>query len=149
MKLAEKLRQMEPFIQIEYIREKMPDTGHRPEERVAPGTYWVWPYATAQRTELIPVEHKRIPLGELAIKRGAPVEAINGHVGRVDEFLVDSTSEHITHLVMREGHLWGKKDVVIPIKSIDHFYEDTVYLKLSKAEVEKLPTVPIRRGILA
>ena len=32
----------------------------------------------------------------------------------VDELLVDPENEHITHLVMREGHLWGQKDVVYP-----------------------------------
>jgi sporulation protein YlmC with PRC-barrel domain len=66
-------------------------------------------------------------------------------VGRVDEFLVDPRNEHITHLIMREGHLWGQKDVSIPLSAIGHIEEDTVHLKLSKSEIEALPAIPIRR----
>jgi sporulation protein YlmC with PRC-barrel domain len=33
----------------------------------------------------------------------------------VDEFVVNPKNGHITHLVMREGHLWGQKDVIIPL----------------------------------
>jgi sporulation protein YlmC with PRC-barrel domain len=74
------------------------------------------------------------------------VEATDGHVGQVDEFLVDPTNEHITHLVLREGHLWGQKDVTIPVSQIDRIEQDVVYLKLDKHGIEKLPSVPVRRG---
>ena len=66
-------------------------------------------------------------------------------VGRVDEFLVDRETEHITHLVLREGHLWGQKDVTIPVSEIERIEEDTVYLKLDKEEIERLPSIPVRR----
>jgi hypothetical protein len=66
-------------------------------------------------------------------------------VGRVDEFLIDPENDHITHLVMREGHLWGQKDVTIPISEIDRIEGDSVYLKLSKDEVEALPAIPMHR----
>jgi sporulation protein YlmC with PRC-barrel domain len=93
----------------------------------------------------IPVEHEHMPAGELAVRRGTQVEAADGHVGRVDEFLVDPKDEHITHLIMREGHLWGQKDVSIPLSAIKRIGENTVYLKLSKDEVGALPAIPIRR----
>ena len=32
----------------------------------------------------------------------------------MDEFLADPASRQITHLVLREGHLWSQKDVVVP-----------------------------------
>jgi sporulation protein YlmC with PRC-barrel domain len=141
----DELARMEPFIQVEYIREEMPDMDYSPAGYVGMSSYRLWPYAIPERSELVPVEHRRIPLGELAIKRGTRVEATDGHVGRVDEFLVDATSEHITHLVMREGHLWGQKDVAIPVSQIDHVADDTVYLKLSKDEIAALPAIPVRR----
>jgi sporulation protein YlmC with PRC-barrel domain len=86
-----------------------------------------------------------IPEDELAIRRGAQVEATDGHVGRVDEFLINPDNDLITHLVLREGHLWGKKDVVIPVSQIDRFEDNTVHLKLDKSEIEALPTIPINR----
>jgi sporulation protein YlmC with PRC-barrel domain len=106
--------------------------------------YEVWPYAMYDAAPM-PLEHERIPAGEVAIRRGTPVRARDGQVGKVDEFLVDPENDTITHLVLREGHLWGKKDVTIPVSEIDKIADDAVYLKLDKQAIESLPTVPIRR----
>lgn len=141
----DELNKMNPFIQTEYIREEMPDLEYAPSGYVGIGSYFIWPYAVPDRTQVVTVEHKQIPLGELAIKRGTVVKATDGRVGRVDEFLVDPGNEHITHLVMREGHLWGQKDIAIPVSEIDRIKEGTVYLKLSKDKVEALPAIPARR----
>ena len=104
----------------------------------------VWPYALYDAIPM-PLEHERIPVGEVAIRRGTPVEATDGQIGKVDEFLVDPENDAITHLVLREGHLWGKKDVTIPVSEIDKIDEEAVYLKLDKKAIESLPTIPIRR----
>jgi hypothetical protein len=144
---TEELGNLDPFIEDEYIREDLPD----PDSTAvgfgtgAGGSYMVWPYATPTHSVTVRVETKHIPLGELAIRRGAHVEASDGRVGRVDEFLVDPCCEHVTHLVMREGHLWGQKDISIPVAEIDRMEKDIVYLKLSKREIEALPTVPAHR----
>jgi hypothetical protein len=63
----------------------------------------------------------------------------------VDEFLVDPTTRHITHLVLREGHLWGQKDVTIPLSAIERAGEDTVYLRLDRHAIKSLPAVPVRQ----
>ena len=89
------------------------------------------------------VEH--IPAGELAVKKGASVEAKDGSIGFVDEFLVNPENHCVTHMILREGHLWGQKDVTIPVDQIDHFDHDTVYLKTSKREIESLPSIPVQR----
>jgi sporulation protein YlmC with PRC-barrel domain len=95
------------------------------------------------------VETPQIPPGELAVRRGTPVEATDGHVGQVDEFMVNPTTGNITHLIMREGHLWGQKDVSIPVSEIRETNDDGVMLKLNKREVEALPVIPIhKRGPL-
>jgi hypothetical protein len=104
----------------------------------------VWPYVVPESAAMI-LEHERVPPGELAVHRGAHVRASDGHAGQVDEFLVDPETCHITHLVMREGHLWGQKDIAIPVSDILRMDEDTVYLKLDKASIEALPTIPMRR----
>jgi len=106
--------------------------------------YEVWPYAMYDAMP-VPFEHEHIPAGEIAIRRGTPVEATDGEVGKVDEFLVDPENDVITHLVLREGHLWGKKDVTIPVSEINRIAEEAVYLKLDKEAIEELPTVPVRR----
>jgi hypothetical protein len=83
-----------------------------------------------------------IPPSEVALHRGARVKATDGYVGQVDEFLVDPISEQITHLVLCEEHMWGRKDVGIPISLVKHVEGDTVYLKVDKHTIEALPAVP-------
>ncbi len=107
-------------------------------------TYY-WPYVVSEHMERVPVEHLQIPPGELAVRRGIRVKATDGDVGRVDEFVVNSENGHITHLVMREGHLWGQKDVIIPVSAIDKTEVDTVFLNLDRRQIESLPTFPVRR----
>jgi sporulation protein YlmC with PRC-barrel domain len=142
----EELDGLDPFIEEEYIREDLPDPESTPGGfNTGAGGFMMWPYATPTRTETVRVETKHIPMGELAIKRGTPVEATDGHVGQVDEFLVDPCCEHVTHLVLREGHLWGQKDISIPVDQIDRMEEGTVYLKLNKREIEALPAIPAHR----
>jgi hypothetical protein len=128
------LNEMDHFIKTEFVQSKIPQLTMDP--------YMMWPYYIPERRVTI-LEHEQIPAGEMAVRRGAQVEATDGHVGRVDGFLVNPENEHITHLVLREGHLWGHKDVTIPITQIDHLEEDTVYLNLDKASIEALPAIPI------
>jgi sporulation protein YlmC with PRC-barrel domain len=127
---------MDEFIETEFIRSE--------ETHIVGGPSMMWPY-TYTTEEYLPQDHERIPVGKLAIRRGARVVARDGQVGRVDEFVVDRRSEHITHLVMREGHLWGTKDIAIPVSDIVRMDEDTVYLRLDKASIEALPAIPMRR----
>ncbi len=109
-----------------------------------PGQYFAWPYVEPNPM-VVPIDYEQVPPGELAVHRSARVDARDGHVGRVDEFLVDPRTGHITHLVLREGHLWTRRDVTIPITAIDYLADDHVYLKLDKRAVAALPSVPVRR----
>jgi sporulation protein YlmC with PRC-barrel domain len=134
--LRGELAKLEPFIETEFVQVNLP-------HYVSNG-YMMLPYVIPA-VEWATVEHESIPPGELAVRRGARVEATDGHVGRVDEFLVDPKNGHITHLVLREGHLWGQKDVTIPVSQIDRIEKDAVHLKLDKRSIEALPAIPIRR----
>jgi len=133
------LAKMDPFIETEYIKAEMPYYG-------TDAVVYNWAFVVPQMdTRMVSVEHERIPPGELTIRRGTPVRGTDGHLGKVDEFLVDPTDSHITHLVLREGHLWGQRDVSIPVSEVDRIHEDAVQLRLSKQEVEALPSIPIER----
>lgn len=93
----------------------------------------------------VPVEHLQIPMGQLAVRRGTRVEAKDGYIGKVDEFVVSPETGHITYLVMRTGHLWGAKNVIIPLSAMADNGDDTLFLNIDKQEVEALPTFPVRR----
>jgi sporulation protein YlmC with PRC-barrel domain len=103
----------------------------------------LWPYAVPA-TGLL-AESEQIPPGEMTLSRGASVEATDGRVGHVEEFLLDPDSGGITHIVIREGRLWGHRDIVIPVSQIGCIERDTVYLKMNKEAVGALPEIPIKR----
>jgi sporulation protein YlmC with PRC-barrel domain len=136
---AEDLVELDSFTETEFLQSEEPFHIYDVEE------YRLWPYVLPE-DEMLPVEFERVPPGELAVHRGAHVLARDGRVGRVDEFLVNVADGHITHLVLREGHLWGQKDVTIPVSEIEGIEEDTVHLKLDKAGVEALPGITVRRS---
>jgi sporulation protein YlmC with PRC-barrel domain len=91
-------------------------------------------FAGAGSSEMVEVE--AIPESELAVRHGIPVEAIDGKAGEVDGFAIDPETRRITHLVLREGHLFTKKDVEIPVSEIDRLGELAVYLNIPKAAAE-------------
>jgi len=44
----------------------------------------------------------------------------------------------VTHVLLREGHLWGRKEVAIPIDAVASL-DDGVQLSFTKKQVEDLP----------
>ncbi len=83
-----------------------------------------------------------MPLGEVDVRRGEHVHATDGDIGRVQGLVIEPGSHHVTHVLLQEGHLWGRKEVAIPITAVTGV-EDGIKLSLSKREVEDLPPVDI------
>jgi uncharacterized membrane protein len=132
----DELARMEPFTQSQYIKVDVPDYEYL---HVAP--YHALPTKTVDKL----VTEELVPPDELAVRRGAKVEALDGSAGQVEAFLVEPNSGHISHLVLRAESLLGKKEVALPMSAIESVYEDIVFLKLDKAEVQSLPHIPIQR----
>ena len=139
------LEKMDPFIKTKFIEEKVPNSNFASGGTYGLGSYYYLPYVKSETPIYEAVEHQQIPPGELAVSRGTRVEAKDGFVGKVDEFVVNPKNGHITHLVMREGHLWGQKDVIIPLSALGTTLNDTVFLKLDKHQIETLPTFALHR----
>ncbi len=89
--------------------------------------------------------YDRVPLGEVEVRRGAEVHARDGRIGRVEGLVVDPADGGVTHVLLQEGHLWGKKDVAVPIRAVEEVLDDEVRLRLSKDEVRDLPPVTLHR----
>ena len=140
-----KLEKMHPFIKTKFIEEKVPNSNWASGGTYGLGSYYYLPYVNSEIPVYEAVEQKQIPPGELAVSRGTRVEATDGFVGKVDEFVVNPKNGHITHLVMHEGHLWGRKDVIIPVSAMGDTHDDTVFLKLDKHQIESLPIFPLKR----
>ncbi len=87
----------------------------------------------------------RIPMGEVGFRRHDHVHATDGAVGQVEGFVVDG-EEHITHVLLQEGHLWTRKEVAIPIGSLGTIDGDGLHVRLSKREISDLPELGVRPG---
>jgi sporulation protein YlmC with PRC-barrel domain len=89
--------------------------------------------------------YDRVPKDKVEIRRSSSVFSGDEHLlGHVDGFVVGSDAL-ISHIVLEQGHLWGKKDVTIPINAVAGIDNDEVKLNLSKDEVGELNSVPVRR----
>jgi hypothetical protein len=115
-----------------------------PQHATDPSLTLLWPFVVPVK-RIVDDKVRRIPPGELAVRRGARVRATDGWVGRVDEFIVGPVSGNITHLVLREGHPWKERDITIPVDQIDHIKENTVYLKKDKNTIASMPSVAVKR----
>jgi len=85
-----------------------------------------------------------VPTGEVQLRPGDSVHAVDGHIGHVQGFLVDPGDHRVSHVLLREGHLWGHKEVAIPISAVTGV-EDGIRLNITKQQVENLPPVDIDR----
>jgi sporulation protein YlmC with PRC-barrel domain len=83
-----------------------------------------------------------VPSGEIQLRPGDSVHATDGQIGRVHGFLVDPDDHRVSHVLLEEGHLWGRKEVAIPLSAVTGV-EDGIRLNITKQQVENLPPVDI------
>jgi sporulation protein YlmC with PRC-barrel domain len=86
------------------------------------------------------VTEDSVPLGEVELRRGDHVHATDGRIGQVGGFVIDPASHHVTHALLQEGHLWGRKEVAIPISAVTRV-DDGIWLSITKQQVQDLPPV--------
>lgn len=132
----EDVKGMESYIESHFVPVEEPDSESE-------GILFL-PYTMP--SEPVTGQVESIPRSQLDVKRGADVEASDGHVGKVDEFLIEPLNGNITHLVLREGRLWDKRDLTLPVTAIDRAEGGKVYLKLDQETVKALPAIPVKRS---
>jgi sporulation protein YlmC with PRC-barrel domain len=88
------------------------------------------------------VTYDRVPMGEIEIRRGEHVHATDGPIGQVQGLVIDPSDHHMTHVLLDEGHLWGKKQVAVPISAVKDV-KDGVRLNITKDQVRDLPPVDL------
>jgi sporulation protein YlmC with PRC-barrel domain len=81
-----------------------------------------------------------VPLGETEVERHESVHAADGEIGRVEGFVVDPSDHKVTHVLLQEGHLWGRKEVAIPISAVSSV-DAGIRLNITKKQVEELPAL--------
>jgi hypothetical protein len=82
--------------------------------------------------------------------RGVAVHAVTAHatdgsIGQVEGLVIDPGTHQVTHVLLQEGHLWGRKDVAIPLSAVRDLDDDGLQLTVTKQEIGELPPVPVAR----
>jgi len=84
-----------------------------------------------------------VPSGEVDVRRGLTVCATDGEIGQVQGLVVEPGGHHVTHVLLQEGHLRGRKEVAIPIGAVTKIGTLLIHLSLTKHQVEDLPPADI------
>jgi hypothetical protein len=124
-------------------------------EQYGPEQVLSWPYyGLGGRTGVVAgadvpgvsqtVTYDTVPEGEVEVRRGEPVYATDGPIGHVHGLVIDAASRGVSHVLLDEGHLWGRKEVAIPICAVTDV-QDGIKLNISKTEVGALPPVDVDR----
>jgi hypothetical protein len=137
-------------VQLRCTRAQLHDLQYAQETEFLPIDPWmaaypgddvlVWPYYAAAETAVV---HERLPLGEVEIRRGEHIHACDGVIGRVHGLVVDPADQHLTHVLVEEGHLWAAKDVAIPVGALDRVDAEGVHVSLTKHVIADLPAIDL------
>ncbi len=86
---------------------------------------------------------EQIPAGQVAIHQGDEVEAADGStVGQDSELRSDPRRGQITHSVLREGGLWGRKDILIPVSAAKRVHKGRIRLSLDQETLAGMLAIP-------
>jgi hypothetical protein len=77
------------------------------------------------------------------IRRESVVSAVDGgYLGHVGGLIV--LADRITHVVLRQGHFWARRQVPIAIGDVHKVETDAVTVRLSKKAVAKLHSTRVK-----
>jgi sporulation protein YlmC with PRC-barrel domain len=130
--------------EVRFIRASDGAWGYQPEHTL------LWPYygfamgppSTVSSDQSRTIAYDFVPVGEVDIRRGERIQAADGEIGRVRGLVLDPADHRVTHVLVDEGHLWGKKRVAIPMPVVTHM-TDFVSVALTKNQIRDLPEVDV------
>lgn len=103
------------------------------------------PFVTPLDIEVTTVIDENVLAEGIVVRRGMSIEATDGFVGKVRELIIDPTSHKVTHVLLHKGHLWGAKDIMIPLANVERVDADSIFLDVDKTAVKNLPPFDINR----
>lgn len=87
------------------------------------------------------VERPATPQGSIALTGHEAVWATDGKVGKLDGVHVEAHTGRVVELLLRQGHLWGAREVVIPAGLVAAYEDGLVRLTVDTAAIGALPSV--------
>jgi len=133
---------MAEFEQLDFAEETGFLPGAEGDEGYKPGD--VVPFPEFGGNTSVPITSVSVPVGDVTIRGGDQVHATDGDIGQIDGLAVSSGDNQVTHVMLKEGHLWGRKQVAIPMDAIASV-NNGVRLKIDKRTVQDLPPADMER----
>jgi sporulation protein YlmC with PRC-barrel domain len=86
-----------------------------------------------------------VPSGEIELRRETTVCATDGEIGQVQGLAVEPGGHLVTHVLLQQGHMLGRKEVAVPIGSVIKIGTLLIRLSLTKHQAKDLPSADIDR----
>jgi hypothetical protein len=86
------------------------------------------------------VAYDTLPAGEVGVRGGEPVHATDGNIGQIQGLVIDSASHQVTHVLLQEGHVFGRKVVAIPTAAVTGAGQNGIQLGITRQQVKDLPS---------
>ena len=84
-----------------------------------------------------------VPEGAVEVHRELTVCATDGDIGHFQGLVVDPGGHQVTHVLLQQGHMRGRKEVAIPIGAVTKIGTLLIHLGLTRRQVKDLPPVDI------
>jgi sporulation protein YlmC with PRC-barrel domain len=75
-----------------------------------------------------------VPEGEVEVHRELTVRATDGDIGQIQGLVVEPGGYQVTHVLLQEGHMRGRKEVAIPIGAVTKIGTLLIHLSLTKRQ---------------
>lgn len=141
------LEQVPDFEETHYVPVKDAEVRHRSPgvpPALPPAVYRYPPYRGKveipyPQPPYAQVTQTNIPVGKVALKKGAKVVSAEGDdLGDVEQVLTNPQTDHATHLFISKGRLL-KAEKLVPIEWVDRLDEDQVRLAVGAQVIQDLP----------
>lgn len=147
---TEQFEQLDSAEVTEFLPSSGAYPGYGPAQLIARPYYTSEPHLTgdmAPATSLTVTSDAPLPdeQNDVAV-HSARAHATDGDIGQVEGLVIDPRNHQVTHVLLKEGHLWGRKDVAIPLAAVKEADDEGIHLSITKQEVGDLPPVDVDRA---
>ena len=98
-----------------------------------------------ENTAFDELTRENVPNGELSLAQGMEIDASDGKVGKLAEIVLEPASGKITHLLMKKGPFWSRKEVLVPVPSVANVDNGAIHLRMDRKKVREMPAVAVKR----
>jgi hypothetical protein len=86
-----------------------------------------------------------LPAGEVAVRGGDPVHAVDGDIGHITGVVMETGSHRVAYVLLHAGHLLDSKNIAIPSRAVTRV-DAGIQLDITRQDVKHLPPVNLHES---